>query len=110
MMGLAWCTCLYSVAPKDCGKVTWDPPRVGQIDRQTRVNALPFPILRMWLVVIYQLNKYDLTTVDCTYHYTHSGKVSKYYINIVFFANLFAATAGTNTRNATFNIVHTDLL
>ena len=23
------------------GKVKWDPPRVGQIDRQTRVNALP---------------------------------------------------------------------
>ena len=31
-------------------------------------------------------------------------------IIIVFFANSFAATAGTNTRNATFNIVHTDLL
>ena len=26
MMGLAWCTCLYSVAPKHYGKVTWDPP------------------------------------------------------------------------------------
>ena len=37
MMGLAWCTCLYSVALKHYGKVTWDPPqqRVGQTDRQT---------------------------------------------------------------------------
>ena len=31
------------------------PPRVGQIDRQTRVNALPSPILRMRSVKI--LNK-----------------------------------------------------
>ena len=30
--------------------------------------------------------------------------------SIVFFANSFAATAGTNTRNATFKIVHSDLL
>ena len=30
--------------------------------------------------------------------------------NIVFFANSFVATAGTKTRNATFKIVHTDLL
>ena len=27
-----------------------------------------------------KLIKYDLTTVDCTYNYTHSGKVSKYVI------------------------------
>ena len=26
------------------------------------------------------MNKYDLTTVNCTYNYTHSGKVSKYVI------------------------------
>ena len=51
MMGLAWCTCLYSVAPKNCGNVTWDPLRVGQIDRQTRVNALPSRILRMRSVI-----------------------------------------------------------
>ena len=25
-----------------------------------------------------QLNKYVLTTVDCTYYYTHSGKMGKY--------------------------------
>ena len=25
-----------------------------------------------------KLDKYDLITVDCAYHYTHSGKVSKY--------------------------------
>ena len=30
--------------------------------------------------------------------------------NIVFLANSFAATAGTNTRNTTFKIVHSDLL
>ena len=30
--------------------------------------------------------------------------------NIVFFANSFAATASTNTRNTTFKIVHSDLL
>ena len=29
---------------------------------------------------------------------------------IVFFTNSFAATAGTNTRNATFKIVHSALL
>ena len=29
---------------------------------------------------INQLNKYELITVNCTYHYTHSGKVSKYVI------------------------------
>ena len=29
---------------------------------------------------------------------------------IVFFANSFAATAGTNTRNTTFKIVHSGLL
>ena len=40
LMGLAWCTCLYSVAPKHYGKVTWDPP-IGQIDRQTLVKTLP---------------------------------------------------------------------
>ena len=28
--------------------------------------------------IINQLDKYDLITVDCTYYYTHSGKVSKY--------------------------------
>ena len=27
-----------------------------------------------------KLTKYDLTTVDCTYNYTHHGKVSKYII------------------------------
>ena len=27
-----------------------------------------------------KLIKYDLTTVNCTYNYTHSGKVSKYVI------------------------------
>ena len=27
-----------------------------------------------------KLIKYDLTTVDCTYNYTHCGKVSKYVI------------------------------
>ena len=32
------------------------------------------------------------------------------YTTIVFFANLFAATTGTNTRNATFKIVHSVLL
>ena len=31
MMGLAWCTCLYSVAPKDCGKVIWDPPELDRL-------------------------------------------------------------------------------
>ena len=30
--------------------------------------------------------------------------------NIMFLANLFVATASTNTRNATFKIVHSDLL
>ena len=30
--------------------------------------------------------------------------------NIISLANSFAATAGTNTRNATFEIVHSDLL
>ena len=30
--------------------------------------------------IINQLDMYDLTTVDCTYNYTHSGKVSKYVI------------------------------
>ena len=34
--------------------------------------------------------------------------IHDYYI--MFFANSFAATAGTNTRNATFKIFHTDLL
>ena len=29
---------------------------------------------------------------------------------IVFFANSFAATAGTNTRDATFKIIHSGLL
>ena len=28
-----------------------------------------------------KLIKYDLTTVNCTYNYTHSGKVSKYVIS-----------------------------
>ena len=40
-------------------------------------------------------------------------KVREYFcflLYIVFFANSFAATAGTNTRNATFKIVHSDLL
>ena len=30
--------------------------------------------------IINQLNKYDLITVDCTYHCAHSGKISKYVI------------------------------
>ena len=37
-------------------------------------------------------------------------KIKRVFINIVFFANSFAATAGTNTRNTTFKIVHSDLL
>ena len=36
--------------------------------------------------------------------------VASYCANIVFLANLFVATASTNTRNATFKIVHSDLL
>ena len=32
------------------------------------------------------------------------------YDHIVSLTNLFAATAGTNTRNAAFKIVHSDLL
>ena len=30
--------------------------------------------------IINQLIKYESITVDCTYYYTHSGKVSKYVI------------------------------
>ena len=37
-------------------------------------------------------------------------QVILYVIYIVFLTNSFAATAGTNTRNATFKIVHSDLL
>ena len=33
-----------------------------------------------------------------------------WYTTIVSLTNSFAATAGTNTRNATFKIVHSDLL
>ena len=41
MMGLAWCSCLYSVAPIHYGKVTWD--RLNRLtDRQTQVKRLPF--------------------------------------------------------------------
>ena len=28
--------------------------------------------------IINQLNKYDLITVDCRYHYTHNGKMGRY--------------------------------
>ena len=44
MMGLAWCTWLYSVAPKDCGKVTWDPPTQSWTDWQTNMSEnITFP-------------------------------------------------------------------
>ena len=34
----------------------------------------------MTIKTINQLDKYELITVNCTYYYTHSGKVSKYVI------------------------------
>ena len=39
----------------------------------------------------------------------HNG-YQRTYAAIVFFANLFVATTGTNTRNATFTSVHSALL
>ena len=37
------------------GKVTWDPPRVGQTDRQTCLKTLPSRKLRMWVVIKHTL-------------------------------------------------------
>ena len=42
MMGLAWCTCLYSVAPKHYGKVTWHPPHWTDWQTNTCEN-ITFP-------------------------------------------------------------------
>ena len=42
---------IYTAAPVHHGKITWDPPRVEQTDRQTCVKTLPSRTLRIRAVM-----------------------------------------------------------
>ena len=70
MMGLAWYTCLYSVAPKHYGKVTWDPPqRVGQSDRQTLVKHY-LPTLHVQVVKTFCSTHLHSCLLELEFHWS----------------------------------------
>ena len=70
---------------------------------------LSYGLLRILLIFLILLNVCGINVFNSS-SCCVCGSGSTLGTNIVFLADSFVATAGTNTRNATFKIVHSDLL
>ena len=69
-------------------------------------------VLLIWLIFLilqFLLNTFGISVLN-SFSSCVCGSGPTLGANIVFFTNSFVATTGTNTRNATFKIVHSALL